>query len=129
MIAQKILNLKIELNEKDIEVSNLHGLLEKISVINNIKSRKTTEKLLKNIIHEYGYQLQTEVKNMKQNRNFNGGNREMNGKEYQKLPMRTNDGNANYRLRQGQVDKQNMMLDEFLTHILDYLVKWANLMT
>lgn len=29
----------------------------------------------------------------------------MNGKEYQKLPMRTNDGNANYRLRQGQVDK------------------------
>lgn len=65
MIAQKILNLKIELNEKDIEVRNLHGLLEKISVINNIKSRKTTEKLLKNIIHEYGYQLQTEIKNMK----------------------------------------------------------------
>lgn len=61
MIAQKILNLKIEFNEKDIEVRNLHGLLEKLSVINNIKSRKITEKLLENVIHEYGYQLQTEV--------------------------------------------------------------------
>lgn len=28
----------------------------------------------------------------------------MNGKEYQELAMRTNDGNANYRLRQAQVD-------------------------
>lgn len=64
MIAQKILNLKIEINEKDIEVKNLHGLLEKLSVINNIKSRKTTEKLLKNVINEYGYQLQIEVENM-----------------------------------------------------------------
>lgn len=64
MISQKILNLKIEFNEKDIEVKNLHGLLEKLSVINNIKSRKTTEKLLKNVINEYGYQLQIEVENM-----------------------------------------------------------------
>lgn len=30
--------------------------------------------------------------------------REMNGREYQELAMRTNDGNANYRLRQTQVD-------------------------
>lgn len=30
--------------------------------------------------------------------------REMNGREYQELAMRTNDGNANYRLRQAQVD-------------------------
>lgn len=30
--------------------------------------------------------------------------REMNGKEYQELAMRTNDGNANCRLRQAQVD-------------------------
>lgn len=36
--------------------------------------------------------------------NFNGGKREMNGKEYQVLAMRTNDGNANCRLRQAQVD-------------------------
>ena len=28
----------------------------------------------------------------------------MNGKEYQNLAMRTNDGNANCRLRQAQVD-------------------------
>ncbi len=64
IIAQKILNLKIEFSEKDIEVKNLYKLLEKLSVINNIKSRKTIEKLLKNVIHEYGYQLQTEVDNM-----------------------------------------------------------------
>lgn len=61
MIVQKILNLKIEFNEKDIDVRNLYGLLEKLSVINNIKSRKNTEKLLENVIHEYGYQLQREV--------------------------------------------------------------------
>lgn len=30
--------------------------------------------------------------------------REMNGKEYQELAMRTNDGNANCRLKQAQVD-------------------------
>lgn len=67
MIAQKILNLKIEFNEKDIEVKNLYGLLEKLSVINNIKSRKTTEKLLKNVINEYGYQLQIKVEDKQQN--------------------------------------------------------------
>ena len=61
IISQKILNLKIEFSEKDIEVKNLYKLLEKLSVINNIKSRKTIEKLLKNVIHEYGYQLQMEV--------------------------------------------------------------------
>ncbi len=64
IVSQKILNLKIEFSEKDIEVKNLYKLLEKLSVINNIKSRKTIEKLLKNVIHEYGYQLQTEVDNM-----------------------------------------------------------------
>ncbi len=64
IISQKILNLKIEFSEKDIEVKNLYKLLEKLSVINNIKSRKTIEKLLKNVIHEYGYQLQTEVDKM-----------------------------------------------------------------
>lgn len=63
MIAQNILNLKIEFNESDIEVRKLYGLSEKLSVINNIKSRKATEKLLKNVIHEYGYQLQMEVEN------------------------------------------------------------------
>ena len=42
-IAQKILNLKIGFNNKDIELRNLYGLLQKLSVINNVKSRKTTE--------------------------------------------------------------------------------------
>lgn len=57
-IAQKILNLKIGFNNKDIEVRNLYGLLQKLSVINNAKSRKTTEQLLQNIITEYGIMLE-----------------------------------------------------------------------
>lgn len=63
MISQKILNLKIAFDERDIEVRNLYSLLRELSVINNIKSRKTTEKLLHNVIDEYAYQLQTEVEN------------------------------------------------------------------
>lgn len=62
MVAQKILNLKI-VNEKDIEIRSLSSLLRELSVINNIKSRKTIEKLLRNVIDEYAYQLQIEVKN------------------------------------------------------------------
>lgn len=64
MISQKILSLKIDFNERDIEVRNLYNLFRKLSVINNIKSRKITEKLLHNVIDEYAYQLQTEVENM-----------------------------------------------------------------
>ncbi len=61
IISQKILNLKISLKEDDIEVRNLCNLFRELSVINNIKSRKTTEELLKNVLNEYAYQLQTEV--------------------------------------------------------------------
>ena len=57
-IAQRILNLKIDFNEKDIEVRHLHGLREKMSVINNTKSRKEMEKLLEDVIIEYGYMLE-----------------------------------------------------------------------
>ena len=57
-IAQRILNLKIEFNDKDIEVRNLYGLLNKLSVVNSIKSRKETEQLLENVITEYGYMLE-----------------------------------------------------------------------
>lgn len=64
MIAQKILNLKIEFNKECIEVENLYNLFTKLSVINNIKSRKMTEKLLDNVILEYGHQLQKEIKNI-----------------------------------------------------------------
>lgn len=58
LIAQRILNLKIDFNEKDIEVRHLHGLREKMSVINNTKSRKEMEKLLEDVIIEYGYMLE-----------------------------------------------------------------------
>lgn len=57
-IAQRILNLKIDFDERDIEVRNLHGLREKMSVINNTKSRKEMEKLLEDVIIEYGYMLE-----------------------------------------------------------------------
>ena len=57
-IAQKILNLKIDFTDKDIEIRNLYSLIDKLSVINSTKSRKETEKLLKNVITEYGYMLE-----------------------------------------------------------------------
>ena len=57
-IAQKILNLKIDFTDKDIEMRNLYSLIDKLSVINNAKSRKDTEQLLKNVITEYGYMLE-----------------------------------------------------------------------
>ena len=58
MIAQRILNLKIGFNDNDIEVRNLYEVQNKLSVINNEKSRKETEQLLENVIIEYGYMLE-----------------------------------------------------------------------
>lgn len=58
MIAQRILNIKIDFNDNDIEVRNLYGLQNKLSVINNAKSRKETEQLLEKVITEYGYMLE-----------------------------------------------------------------------
>ena len=57
-IAQRILNLKIDFTDEDIEMRNLYSLKDKLSVINNTKSRKTTEQLLENVITEYGYMLE-----------------------------------------------------------------------
>ena len=57
-ISQRILNLKIDFNDKDIEIRNLYDLLNHLSVINSVKSRKTTEQLLQNIITEYGIMLE-----------------------------------------------------------------------
>ena len=57
-IAQRILNLKIDFTDEDIEMKNLYNLKDKLSVINNTKSRKETEQLLENVITEYGYMLE-----------------------------------------------------------------------
>ena len=57
-IAQKILNLKIDFNDEDINMRNLYSLIDKLSVINSAKSRKETEQLLKNVITDYGYMLE-----------------------------------------------------------------------
>lgn len=57
-IVQKISNLKIDLNDKDIRMKNLYELFNNLSVINSIKSRKETEHLLKEVITEYGYILE-----------------------------------------------------------------------
>lgn len=56
-IAQKILKLKIN-NTSEIEVKHLWNLFDEMSAINNIKSRRTTEKLLEKVINEYGIILQ-----------------------------------------------------------------------
>lgn len=63
LISQKILNLKIAFNDKDIEMRNLYDLIDKLSVINSFKSRKETEKLLKSVITEYGYMLEKHIDN------------------------------------------------------------------
>lgn len=68
-IADKILQLKIQLNNKDIEVNNLQSILK---VINNTKSRKQTE-LLTEIIHEYGYQLECLVRGIPEDRHILSG--------------------------------------------------------
>ena len=60
-IANKILNLKIAL-DKDIKMHDLYELKDKLSVINNLKSRKETERLLNNVINEYGYMLEIAVR-------------------------------------------------------------------
>lgn len=65
MISQRILNLKIAINKEDINIKKLNELLEKLSVINSAKLRRNSEKLIKNVIREYGYLLQIEVENMK----------------------------------------------------------------
>ena len=57
-IAQRILNLKIDFTDEDIEMRNLYSLIDKLSAINSTKSRKETEQLLKNVITEYGYMLE-----------------------------------------------------------------------
>ena len=57
-ISQRILNLKIDFNDKDIEIRNLYDLLNNLSVINSLKSRKETEKLLESVITEYGIMLE-----------------------------------------------------------------------
>lgn len=58
MIAQKILNLKIDFTDEVIEMRNLYALVDKLSVINNAKSRKETDRLLQSVITEYGYILE-----------------------------------------------------------------------
>ena len=57
-VAQKILNLKIDFTDEDIEMRNLYILIDKLSVINSTKARKETEQLLKNVITEYGYMVE-----------------------------------------------------------------------
>ena len=57
-ISQRILDLKIDFANEDIKMRNLYSLIDKLSVINSLKSRKETEQLLKNVITEYGYMLE-----------------------------------------------------------------------
>lgn len=61
-IANKILNLKLDFNDTEIEMKNLYGLENKLSVINSIKARKESERLLKEVINEYGYILERKIR-------------------------------------------------------------------
>lgn len=62
-IANKIINLQIDINDSDINMKNLYRLVDKLSVINSVKARKESDELLKNVINEYGYILEKEIRN------------------------------------------------------------------
>lgn len=62
-IANKIINLQIDFNDSDINMKNLYRLVDKLSVINSVKARKESDELLKNVINEYGYILEKEIRN------------------------------------------------------------------
>lgn len=57
-ISNKILNLKLDFNEEDIEVRNLIEVNDKLSIINSYKSRKEVEKALYNVRNQYGIDLE-----------------------------------------------------------------------
>lgn len=61
-IANNILNLQLDFTDTDIEMKNLYGLETKLSVINSIKARKESERLLKEVINEYGYILEKKIR-------------------------------------------------------------------
>ena len=61
-IANKILNLQLGFTDTQIEMKSLYGLENKLSVINSIKARKESERLLKEVINEYGYILEKKVR-------------------------------------------------------------------
>ncbi len=61
-IANKILNLQLDFTDTDIEMKNLYGLEKKLSAINSIKARKESERLLKEVINEYGYVLERKIR-------------------------------------------------------------------
>ena len=43
-------------------MKNLYGLENKLSAINSIKARKESERLLKEVINEYGYILEKKIR-------------------------------------------------------------------
>lgn len=61
-IANKILNLQLDFNDTEIEMKNLYGLKNKLSAINSIKARKESERLLEEVINEYGYILERKIR-------------------------------------------------------------------
>lgn len=61
-IANKILNLQLGFIDTQIEMKNLYGLENKLSVINSTKARKESERLLKEVINEYGYILEKKIR-------------------------------------------------------------------
>ena len=61
-VADKILDLKINLDEAKINKELLDDRSNKLSVINSIKSRRDIEDSLRNVVDEYGYVLEKMVR-------------------------------------------------------------------
>lgn len=59
-LANKILDLSIK---DTISMNELNALSSNMSVVNSITSRRNVENLLKDVITEYGYILETKVRN------------------------------------------------------------------
>ena len=61
-ICNKIQQLKINKNANDLQVKELLSIADKMSVVNNIKSRKQLEKLFEKVRREFGIYLEDSVK-------------------------------------------------------------------
>lgn len=61
-VADKILDLKINLDETEVKKEVLDDRCDRLSVINSVKSRRDTEDLLRNVVDEYGYILERELR-------------------------------------------------------------------
>lgn len=61
-ICNDIQKLKVNCNPTELKIQELWVMLDKLSVINSLKSRKLSEKLLQKLILELGYHYETHTR-------------------------------------------------------------------